>query len=66
MKSYTVDYAVKSWVEINVKANSEEEAKEIAKEIIDTVKCTGGRRVNVVDSTYDYAGVRDNDVLNLY
>ena len=66
MTNYTVDYVKKFWVEINVKADSEEEAKEIAKGIIDDVSITGGRKVGVLDYTNDYAGVRDMDVLNLY
>lgn len=66
MRKYTVDYVKKFWVEVNVKANSEEEAKELAKGLIDDVSITGGRKVTVIDTTYDYAGVRDQDVLNIY
>lgn len=66
MKNYTVDYVKKIWVEVNVKAETEIQAKEKAKELIRNASLKGSRSINVLDETDEYSGVRDIDVLDIY
>lgn len=64
MKNFSVDYVVPAWIEINVKADTEEEAKEMAKKEIEKIRWKLTRKMSVIDYSLKYSGLRDTDTLN--
>lgn len=64
MSNYSIDYVVPIWIEIQVKAETEEDAKVIAKEEIAKISWKLTRKMSVVDYATKYAGIRLIDVLD--
>jgi hypothetical protein len=59
-KNYSVDFMVKQWIEVYVKADSEEQAKELARKMVDNNK-----GLTIIDEVTECAGVRNMDILHI-
>lgn len=64
MSNYTVNFVVKEWVEIQVKAESQEQAINNARETVRKDKGYRNKRIVIIDSNVVYAGVIDNDIIS--
>ena len=64
MSKYTVNFIVRDWITIDVSAETEDAAKEVA---LKKVNKSGYKdnAIDIVDGKTEYAGITLNDVIDL-
>lgn len=63
MLNYTVNFVVRDWIYVSVKADSQEQAIDDAKKIVDSSGYKD-KRIDIMDGNIEFAGITLEDVIN--
>ena len=64
MSNYTVNFVVKEWVDIQVKAQSEEQAIDAARGMLHKDPGYRNKRITIIDCKIVYAGAVNNSIID--